>query len=357
MSLVPITYRLRRLMDPFHRHGEAVEETVVVSPSETQMREAAVYLPDQTERVRATHVMSTRDYEWARISEGLVEHAPTLAIRVKDAVILEGTVFGGGVIRQMASTRAPRLPRRARRVITETVSLIGTPVSDRYFGHYAVDDAGTALLALDFGPVHTPASRNRPNWPHATGYYDKLKLQPAILDNARLRDVWLFQDHGMTANRRGRIEELRRRLSVTQPGRSGAHGVMILRGASGQQLRFLDNENELAEALSRREFTIVDPTRDSIDTIISKVSGASVVVGVEGSALAHAILLMADRAALVALQPPFAFNNVWKDFTDLLGMTYGFVVGQGSDTSFRVDIDEVLQTISLAVDRAQSRVG
>lgn len=357
MSFVPITYRLRNLIGQFHGLSDAVDETVVVSPAEVQHREAAIHLPGQRERVQGVSAMSTKDYEWARISDGIVEHAPTIAFRVRNTVILRGTLFGGGAIRQMASTRAPRLPRRARRVITETVSLIGTPVSDLYFGHYAVDDAATALLAQDFAPVHTPASQNRPNWPHAAGYYDLLKLQPAILDNAHLRDAWLFQDHGMNANRRGRIEELRRRLSAAQPRRRSGHGVLILRGASGQQLRFLENEAELAEALARRNFTIVDPAKDSIETIIRKVSGAAVVVGVEGSALAHAILLMADRGALVTIQPPFAFNNLWKDFTDLLGMTYALVVGEGSDSTFRVEIDEVLRTIELATEAPASRAG
>ncbi|WP_299911121.1 hypothetical protein [uncultured Paracoccus sp.] len=50
---------------------------------------------------------------------------------------------------------------------------------------------------------------------------------------------------------------------------------------------------------------------------------------------------------MIAIQPPWRFDNVWKDFTDLLDMRYGFVLGEGDRDSFRVDIADVLRTIDL----------
>lgn len=353
MSLAPLTYRLRKLVGRSRGIQDAAAEMITVSPAETGRRAAAVYMPGQTDRVQAVQPMTTVAFEQARISDGIVEHAPTLAFRLRNAVLMEGTVFCAGAMCQMASRRSPRLPRQVRSEISEPVSIIGTAVSDMFFGHYVVDDTATTLLADGFAPVHTTTSRHRGGWHHAPGYYRLLGLQPAALPNARLREAWLFQDIGMNANRRARLEEVRRRMRP-RAQRRGGHGVMIIRGKSGEQHRNLANELELAEALAQRGFEIVDPVGDSLETIIDKLAGAAVVVGIEGSNLAHALLLMADRAALVIIQQPFMFNNVWKDFTDLLGMTYAFVVGAGTPEQFVVDINEVLQTIALATGRDQA---
>jgi hypothetical protein len=71
------------------------------------------------------------------------------------------------------------------------------------------------------------------------------------------------------------------------------------------------------------------------------------VVSVEGSALTHAYLTMQEQGAIITIQPPYRFDNVWKDFTDLLGMKYGFVVAKGNRDGFRVDPDEILRVIDM----------
>ena len=42
------------------------------------------------------------------------------------------------------------------------------------------------------------------------------------------------------------------------------------------------------------------------------------------------------------------FLAVLKDFTDALGIRYGFVVAEGGRERFRVDPDDVLRTVDLA---------
>ncbi|MDN3711242.1 hypothetical protein QWZ10_04260 [Paracoccus cavernae] len=50
---------------------------------------------------------------------------------------------------------------------------------------------------------------------------------------------------------------------------------------------------------------------------------------------------------MITIQPPYRFDNVWKDFTDLLGMRYGFVVGEGDQERFRVSVDDVMRAVDL----------
>ena len=42
------------------------------------------------------------------------------------------------------------------------------------------------------------------------------------------------------------------------------------------------------------------------------------------------------------------FNNPWKDYTDALGLGYGYVLAEGGTTDFRLNPDDLLRTLDLA---------
>jgi capsular polysaccharide biosynthesis protein len=113
--------------------------------------------------------------------------------------------------------------------------------------------------------------------------------------------------------------------------------VFIRRG--GGSPRRLINEADVMAALSLRGFTVVDPQALSPEEVARACFGADVVVGVEGSHLAHGLMQMRPGAALVTIQPPDRFNNPFKDFCDASGLTYGFVVAEAAGEGFRQHIE------------------
>jgi hypothetical protein len=40
---------------------------------------------------------------------------------------------------------------------------------------------------------------------------------------------------------------------------------------------------------------------------------------------------------MLVLQPPFRFNNIYKDVCDAMQVKYGFVVGDAKDGGFTID--------------------
>ncbi|AUH63784.1 glycosyltransferase 61 family protein [Paracoccus zhejiangensis] len=349
MTLSPILYRLHQRFGTPPTPQQVAAETVTVCPAETVPRPPAWFLPGQLDHVRGYPAMSDPEAQRIRISEGEVTHGATMAYRLDRAALLGGYVFAGGARHQMIMDRAPFGPRHPRALqgdVSGDVALIGTPVSDIYFGHYLMDDSATALLAQEFGTVRAPFGRRRSGWTHAHDYRRMMDINVPELGDTALGQVWLFDDIGMNSNRRQRMQQLRERLRPKHSTRSG-HGVFIIRARSGQVMRHLENETELADELARRGFEIVDPMQETAADLVQRLSGSALAVSVEGSALTHAYLTMQDRGAMIAIQPPWRFDNVWKDFTDLLGMRYGFVLGEGGRDSFRVDIADVLRTIDL----------
>lgn len=319
-------------------------EVVEVSPDEQAQRPAAFALPGQLERVRATAPDTTLENEMARITGGTVRHDATRAYRFRDLQYFDGFLYCGGMRRQQVVRPEPLLGHGPVEEI-DCCSLPGTTVGDQFFGHFLIDDSATALLAGRFAPPRLPRPTARQGWSHALRYRERLGIAIPPVGHALIRDAWVFRDHGMTADRRARLAELRRRMRAGGGRRSG-HGVFIRR--TGGQARNLANEPEIEALLAARGFDIVDTASQPVDQIAALLHGAAVVCSVEGSAFAHALLGMADGGAIVAIQPPWRFNNPWKDYTDALGLGYGYVLAEGGATDFRLNPDDLLRTLDLA---------
>jgi capsular polysaccharide biosynthesis protein len=125
---------------------------------------------------------------------------------------------------------------------------------------------------------------------------------------------------------------------------------MICRGVTGKR-RKLINEDEIAGQLQANGFRILHPESLSVAEIISQAAGASIVIGVEGSQLLHAHYCMDPEGSYLALQPPYRFSNVIKNYADIFERGYGFVVGHQVGEDFRIDIDEVLKVIEMLDQR------
>lgn len=324
--------------------AQAAHETVTVAEAETGIRMVAACLPGQLDRVKGAQFQTTLEQEMNRIAASPVHHAATMAYRLRNCLLIGGTLYSNGGRYQMLRDRPPLAAMIKSRI--DQAALVGTPVSDVYFGHYLVDDSATAVLAQDFAPIYRPFSYRHASWKHPDAYRQMMGLHWKTTGNARIDDAWVFHDVGMTQNRRQRLSLLRERLRALPSTRSG-HGVFLVRGESGSQPRFLRNEAALAEGLAGHGFEIIDPAKETADTIVRKLLGARIAIGVEGSSLGHALLTLADDGALLTIQPPHRFNNVWKDFTDLLGLRYGFVVANGDQEGFEIDLDDILRTVDL----------
>ena len=344
MSLLPLAYRVRKRMGLSRRLQDAASEIHVLAPEERNRRRAAISLPAQMDRIRAVQSDTSLAYEQARLSTGEISHAPTRAFLLKDAWYIDGVVFAG-------HAREPQVPEREslisldRTTHLDRAAFPSSLVGSQYFGHHVVDDSATALLAAEFGPVFRAPARAVRSWPHAAGYRRRLGIDAPELAKARIAEAWVFEDWGMTGHRRDRLVKLRRTLRDA-PGPRRGHGVFLRRRGSGAA-RLLANEAQIEDRLAGLGFDIVDPTHDSLDSILTRCRDARVVVGVEGSGLAHGFLGCAPDATFLVLQHPYRFNNVWKDFTDALGMRYAYLVGEGQRDSFRIPPDELCATLDL----------
>lgn len=312
-----------------------------LAPAETQTLAPAVFLDGQLERIEGTAFLSPgwRDL----LSGGRRTHSPTRALRFANVTLADGALYCDGAARflRRAFSRFPRF------IVRDEVASAGLYVSaggSSYFGTWLREDTLTYLLAAERpGGAVSP---QRISMPHEHGYRRLLAMDCTEYRTAFFRELVVFDDAGQNSAKRARFDLTRARLTAGHPG-ADHPGVFLLRGGTGQS-RVLENEVALAGQMARRlGLRVVDPQNLSVDQIVAACAGSRMVMGVEGSHLAHGLVCLADGGTLFVLQPPFRFAPILKDQTDRQDQRYAFVVGRPSAGGFTVDPDEVLRTLDL----------
>jgi hypothetical protein len=340
--LQQVSYLTRRVLRCPRALSEAAARSWVVHPAEQKPSPRAFFLDGQLERVEAVQGETTLENERRRVRGSRVEHAAVRVFELRDATIAGGSVYARGM--RLALLHGSALPDLFHLVAEDhdVAALDCTFVGNRYFGHWMTDDAPLHVLARAHAP---PIGVARAAYDHEEGYCGMWGLRQRKVASARVRKLLVFQDYGQNADKRRRYAALRSAIAA-RFGPARRTGVYIRRGRSGVH-RLLVNEPEIEARLTRRGFAIVDPASEDASTIVAACIGARCVVGVEGSGLAHGFMAMADGGAIVALQPPWRFNNVFKDYADCLDLRYGLLVGKRMEAGFEIDPAELESTLDL----------
>ncbi len=313
---------------------------------EKAYRPPALFLPNQIEKIRGVQEETTLAHETSRVLGGEVEHGATAVYKLTNAKVVDGYIYSH-------EGRLVVSPKRERGMLTRSgvrlkkALLASSYNGNRYFGHWLSDDCTRALIEGDYG---LPLFSGAPWTEHQRDYRRLLGLPAPPAQVALVETLYVIPDVGQNAFKRKRLEQIRAATQIF-PGRRRGHGVYLLRGDSGTR-RCLQNEEQVAAQLARYGFEIVNPAKENLACLLNKIKDASVVVGVEGSHLMHALFAMQPGGLLLTIQPPDRFNNVFKDLTDALGNRYGFVLGEGNRNGFTLNLKDLMMTLDLADQNA-----
>lgn len=213
-----------------------------------------------------------------------------------------------------------------------------------YFGHWLFCFS-TALLAEDGAPIlHTPD----PTWSHAADYEAAFGLPAAKGMQFRVGRLHVYRDYALNASKRRRLHTLARRLKARFPPVPGApRKIYLRRGASGVS-RLVAGEETLITALQGEGFAVVDVEGIALADLMAALSGAEIVISVEGSHITHALFAMAEGGLLLVLNPADRFNAYHLARAAAFGLQPATLVMPRVEGGYGADPAEVLDTLALA---------
>jgi capsular polysaccharide biosynthesis protein len=344
--LAPFTSRLRTRLGLPNDYRQSHSRSWQICPGSTTSVRPAIYDPKDLDRISGVYTGNTIAGQIALAQAERREHGACTAYELRNAVLSKGHLFTHTTLHRLALTPLPLLAGRVTEHHKDAV-LATTHFGIKYFGHWMTDDLPLTLAARKLG---MPISALSEPTDHQREYLALLRFEEPVISEARFDRIVVLDDIGQNAYKRERV------LALRDMFRSKVHsrrhrGVMLLRGNSGMR-RVLLNEAEVASAMKERGYAVLDPRDCSADDVASICLDTEVVLGVEGSQLAHGIMLMSPGGTLVELQPPWGFNVTFKDRCDCDGMRYAFIVGHAQDDgAFSIDVSALHRLL----DRVESR--
>lgn len=345
---IPIKYRAyrRHIKRLFFGPGtleSASFETQVIFPKSAARLTPAVFLPGQIDKVTENSAYGTTNEHELREATALeAEHGPTLAYHVRDAALIDGSIYAGRW--KMPVAERSFFKSAAAPVQLSVAGLVSSFNGAKYFHHWLADDCTQYLLAEAFGPLcaKLPDYRDRPSYENYLNQY-WIQIDRAIIDH-----LVVFDDFAQNISKGKRYRILRERLRAHFA--DGPPGFVYLkRGTLGANRR-VANEPELIESLTSHGFIVADLDSESLDRILAKLVNAKIVVSLEGSQIAHCCYALPDKSGLIVLQPADRFVALHRTWADLMSVRFGFVVGDKHEHGYFFSPSEIMQTVDLMLN-------
>ena len=296
----------------------------------------AIFAESDLARVTGTMPDTSVDFELRRIRGGPREHRATLAFQLSDVSLRDGFLLKGPWSHRLLKD-PQRSPRNTPVLSVPEASIGCTFFGNVYFAHWITDDLTLHLAAQEFAP---PIAAHRKLYHHEPGYRALFGIEPAVAPRAHIERFTMLDDFGQNAYKAERYSTLRNRLRHACPTPGANPRIYLRRGTHGAP-RTLVNTTEVEAWLASQGFLILDPDTQSPEEIARLASGAQIAISVEGSHMIHGFMHLAENGVLCQIQPPYRFNNLFKDYTDCLGMRYAFVVGLPVEGGFTLPLDEL----------------
>ena len=309
-------------------------------PLDVERREA-VHVPGDLDRVTGFAPSRSLALEQLRLRPGPMHLRAGRACVLEDALVVDGNVYKARAKHAVAGNTRTWLASFDTR--EPGGILVANRQSHAYFGHWLTEELPLTAQLRTRGAIVTTHFGRQP-YSHEAGYARVYGVEtPRELPRrCALSQLTVVEGGGLNAAHVRGIAALRQSL-VDAGWRPSNRHVFIRRG--GGSPRRLVNEDAVVDALAARGFAVVDPERAAPEEIARACFGAEVVVGVEGSHLAHGLMQLGRGSALVTIQPPDRFNNPFKDFCDVGGLTYGYVVASPAGEGFSLPPDLLLQLL------------
>lgn len=342
---IPLRFVASRLLGGENLLRAKASQRRVLSPACESEAAPAIFDPRELERVKELAPYTEWSTEMTRVHGGLRHHAATELLCFHNVLTTRSHLYASGCRERISDLPEKHaLPRALRDPVHYDRGLwCGSPFSSRYFGHWMSDQLSAELLAEETQlPAFTSAAQT--HYAHEPWIRKAAQLTSSAIDCGHFESLWLPTDFGQNASKCARYRDLRARLRATTTAASPGAGVFLLRGGSGAQ-RWLVNEAQLAEQLAALGFSIVSPEQTSFETLRDSLHSAPLVIGVEGSALVHAVMLMPADACLTVIQPPRRFNNVLRNYTECIGQRYAFSVADEAEGGFYMPQGRLLRLL------------
>ena len=309
------------------------------------------YLDDHLQRILGAYTYGRDRVISEDLNRKYFEFRPVSIYRLKNAFLLDGSVYSAGCRYTVRSTNDKKkigfsMPGPARHF--DSAVLASTCAGSTWWGHWVADELPMQMLGQNYGQL---VAFNRPLYRDEPIYRENLNLQPLITAGvAHFSELVVIDEFAQNPDKTKRYNRIR---SILRKWPKGKTRVFLSRGDTGMR-RLLVNETEIKERLIKLGFEIVDISIQSADQVIAACRGAELVIGVEGSHMAPLLYLIEDYGTMVILYPPDLVHTANADIGVFCTLSTAMFIcepySSGLPGEFFADPEELCRFIDVAAE-------
>lgn len=213
-------------------------------------------------------------------------------------------------------------------------------ISTVFFGHWLCEE----LILIDYLQGNENIVSSSPPTAQKKEIMTLFDLKYHATSFARIKSATMYEGWQHTKTYNDILRKYKEKISfLTLKQTSMRQKIVYLKRGKTASKRILENENKLLQMLSNN-FDVKDFVAEStpITELYSAIYSADIILSIEGSQMAHAIIAGKPGSVLVCIQPPLRFYNPFKNYCSDAGLHYAvYVADQGlNKEGFIVDLDE-----------------
>lgn len=357
MDITPITYLIKRMLGfSAKKLCDIPKRTEILCPEEQQEIRPAIFLKDNFNLVTGYAPTTVQDYFNRILYGGKVTHCPTILFEIDHIKFLNGTFYKNMFKYPIISGKTKKIIFSKPEYINKA-AFVSTWYGTTYFGHWLADDLPQVLLGKKYADVY--GYYEKPYF-HSKEYLELFNLHIPLTSHAIFDKVILFQDCGFNSSKKSRYLELRKNiknsvnnkinnLSTYYPqlsNKSNNKRFYVRRGNTGAK-RTITNEAEIQKYLESIGFIVIEPENMTPTELIGITLDASIIIGCEGSHMAHFMYSIAPNGCMISLTPCDRVSIALKEPADCIGYYYGLVIGKKEADGFSIKISDLDKVIEL----------
>lgn len=328
---------LRKKIDNFPKpiEFEIIEKERIIETQEP------IYLEGDLEKVKKSPFGRTLEQEFTDFKSSTYTSGPFYKYQLEDLLILRNRIYFNDYEYLLNPLEKPVRKYDSNEVVEYSEAAFSSMrISTVFFGHWLHEE----LMLIDYIQDKQNIVTSSPITPQKKEISDLFNLKIDFCPYARIKHAEMYdgwQHSTIYINVLNKYKNQIALLSVDKQKTNKPKAVYLKRGHSGIK-RHLNNESELIDLISKSfELSVYIAESTPIIELYEAIYDADIIVGVEGSQLAHGIIAGKKRAILICIQPSYRFYNPFKNYCADAEIQYAiFVADQsGENAIFNVNLE------------------
>lgn len=336
--MLKFNYRfLRKKIDTFPTQieYELIEKERVIEAT------LPIYLKDDLDKVTKSPFGITLEREFNDLNAPIYTSGPFYHYQLKNIFLLKNRIYFDRYEYLLNPLEKPVRIYDSNNVVNySNVAFSSMRISTVFFGHWLHEE----LMLIDYLQGKRDIVTTSPMTPQKKEIKNLFNLQFSVspFANISIADMYHgWQHSSIYVEVLKKYKEKISLLSVDKKMNLRAKAIYLKRGGSGIK-RHLENEVELLDSITK-DFEVTTYVAEStpIKDLYEAIYSADIILGIEGSQLAHAIIAGKPGAILICIQPPSRFYNPFKNYCRDADIKYAFFVAEqgASNDSFWINTE------------------